>query len=123
MQNIPIDLHATQLQVMQVAQKGRYRNGLVVQTLAQCFIDFEGAVDVPGFVNGGDFPHAALILSATSVSLSVCTILNTLIMYRFIVLFGSGLMDISPRRATMPQSRARAVVSSKSRVRMASLQR
>jgi hypothetical protein len=83
-------------------------------------IDFEGAIDVPGFVNGGDFPHTALILSATSVSLSICTILNILMMYRFIVLFGSGLMDISPRRATMPRSQARAVVSSKSRARMAS---
>ena len=74
----------------------------MVQTLAQCFIDFEGAIDVPGFVSGEDFPHAALILSATAVSLSMCTILNILMMYRFIVLFGSGLMDISPRRAMMP---------------------
>jgi len=79
----------------------------VVQTLAQCWVDFEGAVDVPGSVNGGDFPYATVILSATSVGLSesICMILTILTpMYRFIVLSGSGLMDISPRRATMPQS-------------------
>jgi hypothetical protein len=109
---------------MQVARTGRYRNGLVVQTLAQCWVDFEGAVDVPGFVNGGDFPYAAVVLSATSVGLSesICMILTILMpMYRFIVLSGSGLMDISPRRATMPQSRAKAAVLSKSRARMASI--
>jgi hypothetical protein len=84
--------------------------------LAQCWVDFEGAVDVPGFVNGRDFPYAAVILSATSVGLSICMILTILIMYRFIVLSGSGLMDISPRRATMLRSRAKAAVLSKSSV-------
>jgi len=69
--------------------------------LAQCWIDFEDVVDVPGFVNGQDFPYAAVVLSATSVSLSVSMILAILTMYRFIVLSGSGQMDISPRRATM----------------------
>ena len=69
--------------------------------MAQCWIDFEDVVDVPGFINGQDFPYATVILSATSVSLSVSIILAILMMYRFIMLSGSGQMDISPRRATM----------------------
>ena len=39
----------------------------MVQTMAQCLIDFEGAIDVPGFLDSSDFPYAALVLSATSV--------------------------------------------------------
>lgn len=88
---------------MQVARIGRYRNGLVIQTLAQCWIDFEGIIDVPGYVEGGDFPYAAVVLSATSVRLCVYTILALLKLYRFIVRSGSGQTDTSPRRATMPQ--------------------
>jgi hypothetical protein len=76
----------------------------VIQTLAQCCIDFEGAVDVPGFVDVNNFPYAAVILSTTSVGLSTCMVLTILIIYRFIVLSGSGLIDISPRRAMMLQS-------------------
>jgi hypothetical protein len=76
----------------------------VIQTLAQCCIDFEGAVDVPGFVNVNDFPYAAVVLSATSVGLSTRIVLTILIIYRFIMLSGSGLTDISPRRAMMPRS-------------------
>jgi len=110
-------------QPMQVVRKGCYHNGLVVQTLAQCWINFEDVVDVPGFVNGQDIPYATVVLSATSVSLSVSMILAILTMYRFIVLSGSGQMDISPRRAMMLQSQAKAVVLSKSRVQMASTQR
>ena len=123
MQTIPVHLHATQLQVMQPLQYGRYQNGLVVQTLAQCCIDFDGAVDVPGFVDIDDFPSAVVALSATSVGLSTCMVLTILMMYRFIVPSGSGLMVISLRRATMLQSQAKVAVLSKSRARMASLQR
>ena len=39
----------------------------MVKTMAQCLIDFEGAIEVPGFINSSDFPCAALVLSATSV--------------------------------------------------------
>jgi hypothetical protein len=65
------DRHAyphTQLNTLQVKRSGRYRGPLVVQTLAQCWIDFEGAIDVMGFVPCGGFPLAALVLSATAVS-------------------------------------------------------
>ncbi|KAH8988445.1 hypothetical protein EDB86DRAFT_3081572 [Lactarius hatsudake] len=34
---------------------------------AQCWIDFEGSVEVSGYVDDDDFPYAALVLSATSV--------------------------------------------------------
>ncbi|KAH8984070.1 hypothetical protein EDB86DRAFT_3084773 [Lactarius hatsudake] len=50
-----------------VKRAGRYRGPLVVLTLAQCWIDFEGSVEVSGYVDDDDFPYAALILSATSV--------------------------------------------------------
>ena len=76
----------------------------MVQTLVQCCIDFDGAVDVPGFVDVNDFPSAAVILSATSVGLSTCMVLTILTMYRFIVPSGSGLMVLSPRRAMMLRS-------------------
>jgi hypothetical protein len=56
----------------QVKRAGRYRGPLVVYTMAQCWVDFEGSVDVPGYVDHDDFPLAALALSATSVSF-VCT--------------------------------------------------
>ncbi|KAH8985512.1 hypothetical protein EDB86DRAFT_2833094 [Lactarius hatsudake] len=36
-------------------------------TLVQCWINFEGSVEVPGYVDDDDFPYAALVLSATSV--------------------------------------------------------
>jgi len=51
-------------------QTGHYQNGLVVQMLAQCWINFKGVINVPGFVDGGDFPYAAVVLSTTSVGLS-----------------------------------------------------
>ncbi|KAH9039154.1 hypothetical protein EDB85DRAFT_1887622 [Lactarius pseudohatsudake] len=50
-----------------VKRAGRYRGPLVTHTLAQCWIDFEGSVEVPGYVNDDDFPYAALVLCATSV--------------------------------------------------------
>ncbi|KAH9010634.1 hypothetical protein EDB85DRAFT_1901810 [Lactarius pseudohatsudake] len=50
-----------------VKRAGRYRGPLVVLTLAQCWIDFEGSVEVPGYIDNDDFPYAALVLSATSV--------------------------------------------------------
>ncbi len=70
--------------------------------LAQCWINFKGVINVPGFVDSGDFPYAAVVLSTTSVGLSVSMILAILTIYRFIMLSGSGQMDISPRRAMMP---------------------
>ena len=62
-----ISIPAYPLKVIQVKRSGRYRGPLVVQTMAQCLIDFEGAIEVPGFVDSSDFPCAALVLSATSV--------------------------------------------------------
>ncbi|KAH9010527.1 hypothetical protein EDB84DRAFT_1583677 [Lactarius hengduanensis] len=50
-----------------VKRAGRYRGPLVTHTLAQCWIDFEGSVEVPGYVDDDDFPYAALVLCATSV--------------------------------------------------------
>lgn len=64
------------LRVIQVKRAGRYRGPLVVQTMAQCWVDFDGAVEVPGFVEYDHFPYAALVLSATSVCFPFCTTLN-----------------------------------------------
>ncbi|KAH9021770.1 hypothetical protein EDB85DRAFT_2152145 [Lactarius pseudohatsudake] len=50
-----------------VKRAGRYRGPLIVLTLAQCWIDFEGSVEVSGYIDDDDFPYAALVLSATSV--------------------------------------------------------
>ncbi len=93
----------------------------MVQTLVQCCIDFDGAVDVLGFVDVDDFLSAMVVLSATLVGLSTCMVLTILMMYRFIVPSGSGLMVISPRRAMMLQSQAKVAVLSKSRAGMASI--
>jgi len=101
------------LTVIQVKRGGRYRGPLVVQTVAQFWIDFEGAIEVPGFVEFDEFPYAALVLSATSVGFSLCMELNILMIYRCIVLSGSGPKDMSPRRATRTPGRPRPVVSPK----------
>ena len=58
---------------MQVKRAGCYRGLLIVYTVAQCWVDFEGSIEVPGFVYFNDFP---LALSATSVSSLVCTIIG-----------------------------------------------
>ncbi|KAH9006194.1 hypothetical protein EDB86DRAFT_3070212 [Lactarius hatsudake] len=50
-----------------VKRAGCYRGPLVVLMLAQCWIDFEGSVKVPSYVDDDSFPYAALVLSATSV--------------------------------------------------------
>jgi len=50
-----------------IKKSGRYQGPLVVQTMAQCWIDFEGAIEILSFVEYNDFPYAALVLSATSV--------------------------------------------------------
>ncbi|KAH9009962.1 hypothetical protein EDB84DRAFT_1446027 [Lactarius hengduanensis] len=50
-----------------VKRAGRYRGLLVTHTLAQCWIDFKGSVEVPGYIDNDDFPYAALVLCATSV--------------------------------------------------------
>lgn len=55
------------LETIQVKRQGRYRGPLVVMTAAQCWLDFEGSVDVPGYVDRRDSPLAALVLSATAV--------------------------------------------------------
>lgn len=101
------------LTVIQVKRSGRYRGPLVVQTVAQFWIDFEGAIKVPGFVEFDEFPYAALVLSATSVGFSFCMELNILMIYRCIVLSGSGPRDMSPRRATRTPGRPRVVASPK----------
>ena len=87
------------LKVIQVRRSGRYRGGLVIQTLAQCWIDFDGTVDVTGFVDHDHFPYAALVLSATSVRFPLRITLNIFMIYRCIVLCVCGPRDTSPRRA------------------------
>src|ERR1700761_672611 len=62
---------------MQVKRAGRYRGPLVIFTVAQCWVDFEGSVEVPGYISDDDFPLAALALSATSVSSFVCTVIRS----------------------------------------------
>ena len=61
---------------MQVKRAGRHRGPLIVYTVAQCWVDFEGSIEVPGFISFDDFPLAALALSATSVSSLVCTVIG-----------------------------------------------
>lgn len=95
-----IHLPAYPLKAIQVKRSGRYRGPLVIQTVAQCWIDFEGAVEVPGFVDCDQFPYTALVLSATSVGFSLHMELNILMIYRCIVRSGYGPKDILPRRAT-----------------------
>jgi len=101
-----ISVPAYPLKVIQVKKGGRYRGPLVVQTMAQCWFDFEGAIEISGFVEYDDFPCAALVLSATSVRfpLRISIILNIFTIRRCIVLSGCGPMDISPRRATIAPS-------------------
>ena len=100
-----ISLPACPLKVIQKIKKsGRYRGALVVQTMAQCWIDFEGAVEVPGFVESDQFPYAALVLSATAVCFPFCMILDILIAYRFTAPSGCGPRVTSPRRATTTPS-------------------
>jgi len=55
------------LTVIQVKRSGRYHGPLVVQTVAQFWIDFDGAIEVPAFVKFDEFPYAVLVLSATLV--------------------------------------------------------
>ncbi|KAH9042281.1 hypothetical protein EDB85DRAFT_1840247, partial [Lactarius pseudohatsudake] len=43
------------LKTKDVKRAGRYRGPLVTHTLAQCWIDFEGSVEVPGYVDDDDF--------------------------------------------------------------------
>ena len=69
------------LTVIQVKQSGHYRGPLVVQTVAQFWINFEGAIKVPGFVKFNKFPYTALVLSATSVGFSLDMELNILMIY------------------------------------------
>jgi len=89
--------------IQQIKKAGCYQGPLVVQTMAQCWIDFEGAVKIPGFVNSDHFPYAALILSATMVCFPFCMMLDIFIVYRFTTPSGCGPRDTSPRRAmTVP---------------------
>lgn len=110
------------LKVIQLRQSGRYRGPLVIQTIAQCWIDFDGAVDVPGFIDHDHFPYAALVLSATSVRFPLCMVLNIFMVYRCIMLSGCGPKDASPRRATIMPSLPRAVALSKRGANTAGLQ-
>lgn len=95
-----ISIPACPLKVIQLKRAGRYRGPLVIQTVAQCWVDFDGTVEVPGFVECDNFPYAALVLSATSVRFPFCMTLNIFIIYRCTVPSGCGPEDISPRRAT-----------------------
>ena len=101
------------LTVIQVKRSGCYCGPLVVQTVAQFWIDFKGTIEVPGFVEFNEFPYAALVLSATSVGFSLDIKLNILMIYRCITLSGSGPRDMSPRRATRTPGQPRAVASPK----------
>ena len=78
------------LTVIQVKQSGCYHGPLVVQTMAQFWINFEGAIEVPGFVKFDKLPYAILVLSATLVGFLLHMELNILIIYRCIVLSSSG---------------------------------
>jgi len=99
-QEATISISACPLKVIQVKCAGRYWGPLVVRTMAQCWVDFDGAVEVPGIVEDDDFPYAALALSATSVRLPFCMTLNIFMIYRCTVPSGCGPEDILPRRAT-----------------------
>ena len=101
------------LTVIQVKRSGRYHGPLVVQTVAQFWIDFKGTIEVPGFVKFDEFPYATLVLSTTSVGFSLDIKLNILMIYRCIALSGSGPRDMSPRRATRMPGQPRAVASPK----------
>ena len=57
----------------------------MVWTVAQCWLDFKGFVNVPGYVNHHDSPLAALILSATVVGIIIHAMLNVLITFRYIM--------------------------------------
>jgi len=70
------------LKVIQVKRVGCYWGPLVVWTIAQCWVDFEGAVEVPSVVEYDNFPYAALALSATLVHLPLCMTLNIFMIYR-----------------------------------------
>jgi len=98
-----ISIPAYALKVIQVKQGGRYQGHLVIQTMVQCWVDFEGAVDVLGFVDHSYFPYTALILSATLVCFPLCMTLSIFMMYRCIMLSGCGPMGTSPRRAMIMQ--------------------
>jgi len=93
-------LPASPLKVIQVKRTGRYRGELVIQTMAQCWVDFEGAVDVTNLVGDSQFLYTALVLSATSVRFPFCMTPNIFTIYRCTVLSGYGPKDTSPRRAT-----------------------
>jgi len=99
-----ISIPAYALKVIQVKQGGRYQGPLVIQTVAQSWIDFQGAVDVLGFIDRDDFPTTALVLSATSVRFPLFMAPNIFTVYRCIVLSGCGPMDTSPRKATIMRS-------------------
>lgn len=101
------------LETIQVKRHGRYRGPLVVQTAAQCWLDFEGLIDVPGYVDRRDSPLAALVLSATAVGIVIHAVFDVLTAFRYIALSGSGPMDILQRRAMMLRSRPGAAASSR----------
>lgn len=88
---VPLLVYLTK--TIQLKRSGRYRGPLVIQTIAQCWIDFDGAIDVPGFIDYDHFPYMALVLSATSVRIPLCMVLNIFTLYRCIVLSGCGLKD------------------------------
>ena len=99
-----ISIPAYALKVIQVKKGGHYRGALVVQTVARSWVDFDGAVDVLGFVDHDYFPTTALVLGATAVRFPLCMAPSIFTMYRCIVLSGCGPMDTSPRKATIMRS-------------------
>ncbi|KAH9058020.1 hypothetical protein EDB83DRAFT_2315983 [Lactarius deliciosus] len=66
---------------------------LVVLTLVQCWINFEGSVKVPSYVDNDDFPYAALILSVTSV-------------HRALWLWANGYISKESYNATLGQKKS-----------------
>ena len=78
------------LTVIQVKQSGCYCGPLVVQTVAQFWIDFNGAFEVPAFVKFDKFPYTMLVLSATLVGFSLHIELNILMIYRCIIVASPG---------------------------------
>ena len=108
---------------IQVKRAGRYRGPLIVFTMAQCWVDFEGSIEVSGFVSFDEFLLAALALSATSVSYPCLYQDRLFTKHRYIVLSGSGPTDTSLRRVMMLRRGRSAVVFSRRWAQTASARR
>ena len=48
---------------MHVKHAGHYHGPLVIFTVVQCWVDFEGSVKAPGYISNNDFPLAVLAVT------------------------------------------------------------